>query len=82
MLSVTVYRYTNAFINPVLDIPLLYLCLQIVVIYRQAVCSNPVGDIGCVVCCECIVLSGRGLCDRLITRPEESYRCGASSCVI
>ena len=26
------------------------------------------------VCCECYVLSGRGLCDGLITRPEESYR--------
>jgi hypothetical protein len=26
------------------------------------------------VCCECSVLSGRGLCDGLITRPEESYR--------
>ena len=26
------------------------------------------------VCCECHVLSGRGLCDELITRPEESYR--------
>ena len=26
------------------------------------------------VCCECYVLSGRGLCDELITRPEESYR--------
>ena len=26
------------------------------------------------VCCECLVLSGRGLCDELITRPEESYR--------
>ena len=26
------------------------------------------------VCCECCVLSGRGLCDELITRPEESYR--------
>ena len=25
------------------------------------------------VCCECCVLSGRGLCDALITRPEESY---------
>jgi hypothetical protein len=25
------------------------------------------------VCCECCVLSGRGLCDELITRPEESY---------
>ena len=26
------------------------------------------------VCCECRVLSGRGLCNELITRPEESYR--------
>ena len=26
------------------------------------------------VCCECCVLSGRGLCDELITRPGESYR--------
>jgi hypothetical protein len=26
------------------------------------------------VCYECCVLSGRGLCDELITRPEESYR--------
>jgi hypothetical protein len=26
------------------------------------------------VCCVCCVLSGRGLCDELITRPEESYR--------
>jgi hypothetical protein len=25
-------------------------------------------------CDECCVLSGRGLCDELITRPEESYR--------
>jgi len=31
------------------------------------------------VCCECCVLSGRGLCDKLITRPEESYRSG---CVV
>jgi hypothetical protein len=29
------------------------------------------------VSCECCVLSGRGLCVGLITRPEESYRmCG------
>jgi len=34
--------------------------------------SNPTG--GMDVCCECCVLSGRGLCDELITRPEESYR--------
>ena len=26
------------------------------------------------VLCNCCVLSGRGLCDELITRPEESYR--------
>ena len=26
------------------------------------------------VCCECCVLSGRGLCDELFSRPEESYR--------
>jgi hypothetical protein len=26
------------------------------------------------VCCECCVLSGRGLCDRPIPRPEETYR--------
>jgi hypothetical protein len=34
--------------------------------------SNPTG--GMDVCCECCVMSGRGLCDGLITRPEESYR--------
>jgi hypothetical protein len=27
-----------------------------------------------VVCFECCVMSGRGLCDGLITRPEKSYR--------
>jgi len=26
------------------------------------------------VCCECCVVSGRGLCDELIIRSEESYR--------
>jgi hypothetical protein len=31
------------------------------------------------VCCECCVLSDRGLCDELFARPEE---CGASLCVI
>jgi len=24
--------------------------------------------------CDCCVLSGRGFCDEMITRPEESYR--------
>jgi hypothetical protein len=33
---------------------------------------NPVR--GMAVCRECYVLSGRGLCVGLITRPEESYR--------
>jgi hypothetical protein len=36
----------------------------------------------CLVSCECCVLSGRGLCLGLITRPEESYRvwCVLSEC--
>jgi hypothetical protein len=34
-----------------------------------------------IVCCECCVLSGRGLCDRLTTRPEESYRLWVRRCV-
>ena len=34
----------------------------------------PPGGARMFVCCECRVLSGRGLCDELITRPEESYR--------
>jgi hypothetical protein len=33
--------------------------------------SNPAG--GMDVCCECCVLSGRGLCDGPITRPEEFH---------
>jgi hypothetical protein len=34
-----------------------------------------------VVRCDCCVLSGRGLCDWLVTRPEESYRlCCAIVC--
>jgi len=34
--------------------------------------SKPAGH-GCFVCCECCVLSGRGLCKELLTRPKESY---------
>jgi hypothetical protein len=34
--------------------------------------SNPTG--GMDICCECCVLSVRGLCDEMIPRPEESYR--------
>ena len=37
----------------------------------EIVGSNPSLGIG--VCRECCVLSGRGLCIGLITRPEESY---------
>jgi len=41
--------------------------------YYDAHCKVvPTG--GMDVCCECCVLSGRGLCDGLITRPEESCR--------
>jgi hypothetical protein len=39
----------------------------------EIVGSNPTGK-WMFDCCECCVLSGRGLCDALITRPEESYR--------
>ena len=39
----------------------------------EIVGSNPTGA-WMFVCCECCVLSGRGLCDKLITRPEESYK--------
>ena len=35
--------------------------------------SKPAGH-GCFVCCECCVLSGRGLWEELLTRPVESYR--------
>ena len=34
------------------------------------------------VCCDCRVLSGGGLCDELITRPESHTDCAASLCVI
>jgi hypothetical protein len=46
----------------------------------EIVGSNPDG--GMDVCRECCVLSGRGLCDGLITRPEESYRLWRVVCVI
>jgi hypothetical protein len=38
----------------------------------EIVGSNPSG--GMDVCLLCCVMSGRGLCDELITRPEEYYR--------
>ena len=34
------------------------------------------------VCCECCVSSGRGLCDGMITRPEESYRLWCLSVIV
>jgi hypothetical protein len=34
------------------------------------------------VCCECCVLSGRGLCDELITLQSSPTDCGASLCVV
>ena len=39
----------------------------------EIVGSNPTGA-WMFVCYECCVLSGRGLCEGLITRPEDSYR--------
>jgi hypothetical protein len=43
--------------------------------------SNPTGGMD-VCCCECCVLSGRGLCDGLITRSEESYRLWCFSVIV
>ena len=42
----------------------------------EIVGSNPTGgmDVSLFFCCECCVLSGRGLFDGLITRPEGFYR--------
>jgi len=44
----------------------------------EIVGSNPTGGMDVcllLVLCVCVcVLSGRGICDELITRPEESYR--------
>ena len=40
--------------------------------------SNPAEAMD--VCHECCVLSGRGFCFWLITRPEESTECGVSEC--
>ena len=41
--------------------------------HRSAVALVPPGA-KMSVCCECYMLSGRGLCDELITCPEEPYR--------
>jgi len=41
---------------------------------KAQVYSRSPAEIEGSVCCECCGLSGIGLCDALITRPEESYR--------
>jgi len=46
--------------------------LCVIRIWRHLMFPNPTGSMD--ICCECCVLSGGGLCDELITRPEESYR--------
>jgi len=46
-----------------------WVCGRILV---ETACSNPVGAID--ICLLWCVLWGRGLCVRLISRPEESYR--------
>jgi len=57
-----------------------YGCLSVVsvVCCQVEVCAtadqSSKGVLWMFVCCECFVLSGRGVCDELITRPEESYR--------
>jgi hypothetical protein len=40
--------------------------------------AKPTKSMMCV-CCECYVLPGSGLCNSLITRPEESYRVWCAS---
>jgi hypothetical protein len=45
----------------------------------EIVCSNPAGA-RISVCCECCVLSCRGLWEELIIRPESSYRLWCVMC--
>jgi len=49
-----------------------YLLTLFIYLPADIVGSNPKGDMD--VCCKWCVWSGRGLCDELLTRPEESYR--------
>ena len=62
------------YVNSFLPVPMAARCKALV--YggspTEIVGSNPTG--GMDVFCECYVLSGRGLCDGLIYRPEEFYR--------
>ena len=48
----------------------------------EIVSSNLTGDMYVCLFCVCRVLSGRGLCDELISRPEEPTDCGVSLSVI
>jgi hypothetical protein len=63
------WRYYRTLPIPVPARPKAWVCCRSP---AEIVGSNPTG--GMDVCCECCVLSGRDLCDGLITRPEESYR--------
>ena len=58
-----------------------FLQIPLVALSKASVCgrsfgesagSNPAGA-WTTASCVCCVMSGRGLCDELITRPEESY---------
>ena len=61
------------YVNSFLPVPMAARCKALV--YGRSpteiVGSNPTG--GMDVFCECCVLSGRSLCDELITNPEEPY---------
>jgi hypothetical protein len=71
------YYYTkvNNFLHVIIILLLLLLLLDFSAVARllRSWVRIPPGA-WMVVCCECCVLLGRGLCDEPITRPEESYR--------
>ena len=52
------------------------LVLTLALIADPSFCASESAD----VCSECKVLSGRGPCVGLITRPEESYEFNGSEC--
>jgi len=64
-----VYFAIHQFLNPVTARSKDWVCGRSP---AEIVGSNPTG--GMDVCCDCFLLPGRGLCDELITRLEESYR--------
>jgi hypothetical protein len=61
-----VSHFIQIFISP---FSMLELCGLSSRLTTEIVGSNPTGSVD--VCCECRVLSGRGLYNELITRPEE-----------